>query len=147
LRKTKYSLVDYLARRCSLDETLSSDPHSPLVALTSSHITDAGDRIHSPEMKTLITRLRDIADYVLIDSPPVLAVHDAKLLAPMTDGALFIVRWEKTPREAVSLAIKSLREAGVTLLGAALVRTNAKQYQYYTYGHTGVPTLAGYYEN
>lgn len=147
LRKFSHGLTDYLEKRCSLDEALSPDPHSPLVALAASHTANASDMIAAPEMGALIGRLREISDFVVIDTPPVLAVHDAKLLASQADGALFVVRWEKTPREAVTSAVKSLREFGASLFGAALVRTNVKQYQYYTYGYNGIPALSGYYDN
>lgn len=146
LRNVKYRLADYLTGRCSLDQALSADPHSTLVALPASCATDAAALIGSPAMASLIERLREIADFVLIDSPPVLAVHDAKLLAHMADGTIFVVRWKKTPREAVCLAVKMLREFRVKLLGVAMARTDAKQYQYYTFGYTGVPTLADYYK-
>jgi succinoglycan biosynthesis transport protein ExoP len=147
LRMVRFSLGDYLARRCSLDEALSADPHSSLVALAGSRAEDETDLNGSSAMASLIERLRDIADFVVIDSPPVLAVHDAKILAPMTDGTIFVVRWGKTPREAVSLAVKLLRDFRVKFLGTALVRTDNKNLQYYTFGYTGVPALAEYYKN
>jgi capsular exopolysaccharide synthesis family protein len=147
LRTVRYNLGDYLARRCSLDEALSADPHSSLVALAGSRAGDETDLNGSSAMASLIERLRDIADFVVIDSPPVLAVHDAKILAPMTDGTIFVVRWGKTPREAVSLAVKFLRDFHVNFLGTALVRTDSKNLQYYTFGYTGVPALAGYYKS
>ena len=43
----------------------------------------------------LIERLRKIADFVLVDLPPLLAVNDAKVLAKITDGVIFVVRWEE----------------------------------------------------
>jgi Mrp family chromosome partitioning ATPase len=96
-------------------------------------------------MMALIVRLRKIADFVLIDSPPLLAVNDAKLLSRITDSAIFVVRWEKTSREAVSFAVKILREFHIPLTGAVLVRANAKQHQYYAFGYNGIPAMARYY--
>lgn len=145
LRHVRYCLDDYLKRRCSLDQALSADPHSPLVVLAGSGIARDVDLVWSPAMSALIGRLREIADFVVIDSAPVLAVHDAKLLAQMTDGTLFVVRWGKTPREAVSAALKLLREFGARIAGTVLVRTNPAHYQYYAYGYAGVPALADYF--
>ncbi len=144
LRTVKHSLGDFLARRCSLDDALSADPHSSVVALAGSHIEKEMDWNGSRAMAALIRRLRGIADFVVIDSPPVLAVQDAKLLAPLTDGTIFVVRWGKTPREAASIAVKGLRDFGATFLGTALARTDIKNFRYYSFGYSGVPALAGY---
>jgi polysaccharide biosynthesis transport protein len=145
LKMVRHNLTDYLLKRCTLDDVLAPDPHSALLAVAASHVIDAADHIGSAAMPALISKLRQIADIVVIDSPPVLAVHDARLLAKMSDGVLFVVRWEKTPRETVMLAVKSLRTFGAKLIGTVLVRTNAKQYQYYAYGYSGVPALVTYY--
>jgi capsular exopolysaccharide synthesis family protein len=147
LRNIRYSLSDYLTLRCSLDDALIPDPHSALMALPATSTSDAAELINSPAMASLVERLRQIADFVVIDSPPVLAVNDARLLAQITDGTVLVVRWEKTPRDAVSHAVNSLRELRTGLIGAALSRTNVKQHQYYTFGYTGVPALADYYKN
>lgn len=145
LRPVRYCLDDYLKRRCTLDQALTADPQSPLVVLAGSGVARDVDLAWSPAMSALIGRLREIADFVVIDSPPVLAVHDAKLLAQMTDGTLFVVRWGKTPREAVSAALKLLRAFGARIAGTVLVRTDPAHYQYYAYGYAGVPALADYF--
>ena len=142
----RFDLGDYLARRCLLDEAIYGDPDSPLVALLVSHAGSARNEDYLPAMAELIRHLRAISDIVIIDTPPVLAVQDAKMLAEMSDGALFAVRWAKTSREAVLRAIKLLRDFGVPLLGTSLVRAHPKYHRYYSYGYQGLPTLARYYE-
>jgi Mrp family chromosome partitioning ATPase len=146
LQKVRYGLSDYLTLRCSLEEALVPDPHSPLMVLPANCTADATELISSTAMTSLVERLRQIADFIVIDSPPVLAVNDARLLAQITDGTVLVVRWEKTPREAASQAVSLLREFRTRLIGAALARTNVKQHQYYTFGYTGVPALADYYK-
>ncbi|HEY4259659.1 MAG TPA: AAA family ATPase, partial [Schlesneria sp.] len=147
LRSVKYDLADYLARRCSLEEALCPDPYSPLVVLPAVHTAEGGEMISSSAMAALITRLRGVADFVVIDSPPVLAVNDTRLLAGMADTTIFVVRWGKTPREAAALAVRLLRDFRVNLVGAVLARANARQQQYYTFGYTGAPALADYSKN
>lgn len=143
----RFDLGDCLARRCLLDDAIYGDPHSPLVALLASHAGTARHENNLSAMADLIRHLRAISDVVIIDTPPVLAVQDAKMLAEMSDGALFAVRWAKTSREAVLLAIKLLRDYGVPLLGASLVRAHPKHHRYYSYGYQGLPALARYYES
>lgn len=146
LKMTQFSLADYLNLGCSLEDALVPDPHSALMALPANFSEEATELVSSPAMAALLTRLRQIADFVVIDSPPVLAVHDAKLLAQITDGTVLIVRWKKTPREAVAQALDMLREFRTRLIGAALTRTDSKQHHYYAFGYTGAPALADYYQ-
>jgi capsular exopolysaccharide synthesis family protein len=144
---SRYDLGDYLSHRCLLDEAIYGDPNSALVALLVSHglVKDSDDNVSA--MAALIRHLRGISDVVIIDTPPVLAVQDAKLLAELSDGALFVVRWAKTSREAVSRAVKSLQDFGIPLLGITLARAHPKYHRYYSYGHSGLPALARYYES
>jgi Mrp family chromosome partitioning ATPase len=130
-----------------LEEALVPDPRSSAMVLTATCAPDATELVSSTAMASLVERLRQIADFVVIDSPPVLAVHDAKLLAQITDGTVFVIRWKKTPREAVAQALDMLREFRTRVIGAALSRADTKQQQYYSFGYTGVPALAEYYRD
>jgi len=147
LHNTRYDLRDYLARRCMLDEAICADPHSSLVTLSALHGLKSSNEDNLSAMAALIRRLRDISDVVIIDTPPVLAVQDARLLAELGDGALFVVRWAKTSREAVQRALKLLRDFGIPLIGTAMVRAHPKHHRFYSYGHTGLPALTQYYES
>jgi succinoglycan biosynthesis transport protein ExoP len=147
LQQVRHSLADYLTLRCSLDEALVPDPGSSAMVLPATFSADATELVSSVAMASLVERLRQIADFVVIDSPPVLAVHDAKLLAQITDGTIFVIRWKKTPREAVAQAMDILREFRTRLIGAALARADTKQQQYYAFGYTGLPALADYHKN
>ena len=145
IERPKYDLADYLSHRCNLMTPSAKIPKVPWLRLPS-----RGSKIQigagMPELDALLHRLREIADMVIIDAPPVLAVQDAKLFAELSDGALFIVRWGKTPREAVVRAVKSLHDFGVPVVGAALARAHAKYHHYYSYGYAGLPDLVKYYE-
>ena len=116
-------------------------------AVTATPTANASEWTRSPKLRALVERLRSISDLIVIDSPPLLAVHDTKKLAPLADGALFVVHWAKTPREASDHAARSLRDCGVPILGTILTRANPGQYRYYTYGYGGAPALAKYYED
>jgi capsular exopolysaccharide synthesis family protein len=147
VNNTRYDLGDYLSRRCLLDEAICADPHSSLVALPVSRGLKVSNEANISAMAALIQHLRGISDIVLIDTPPVLAVQDARLLAELSDGALFVIRWAKTSREAVLRALKLLRDFGIPLVGTTLVRAHAKYHRFYSYGHTGLPALVHYYES
>jgi capsular exopolysaccharide synthesis family protein len=144
---TRYDLGDYLSRRCLLDEAICADPHSSLLALPASRGLKVSDEGNHSAMAALIQHLRGISDIVIIDTPPVLAVQDALLLAELSDGALFVIRWAKTSREAVLRALKLLRDFGIPLVGTSLVRTQAQYQRFYSNRHTGLRTLAHFYKS
>ncbi len=74
----------------------------------------------SPRMERLITDLRKVYDYIILDSPPVNMVTDAVVLAPKSDGVLFVVRANQSERGAVMHAVDQLDYANAKILGFVL---------------------------
>jgi len=99
-------------------------------------------------MEQLLEKLREQFDSIVIDSPPMLAVTDASVLGPKTDGVILVVRAEKTDKDAIALAVQQLRHVGADILGVVVndARPDGVYYSYYRkyYGessHTGVRGL------
>jgi len=69
----------------------------------------------------LLDSLREKYDYVIIDSPPLLPVTDGALLAREADGALLVVRSQRTTRDQVEQAVSNLQQADANLLGVVMV--------------------------
>jgi capsular exopolysaccharide synthesis family protein len=65
----------------------------------------------------LIKVLRPLADFVIIDTPPVLAVADASIMAAYADGVIFVADGETTRHAALSQSRAQLTAAGVGILG------------------------------
>jgi non-specific protein-tyrosine kinase len=74
----------------------------------------------SRRMEELLDQLTHQVDVVLIDSPPVLPVTDAALLAHRVDGVLLVFKASHTPRKAARRAVESLRQVGANVIGAVL---------------------------
>lgn len=72
-------------------------------------------------------------DYVIIDTPPVMAVDDAASLAPRVDGVIFVIRAEATSARIARAALDLLRQRNANVLGIVLnsVRPNTGDYHYY----------------
>jgi len=80
--------------------------------------------------------LRKVAKFVLIDTPPVLGVADASILAPLTDGVVFVTDAQKATRRAVGDAREQLKAAGGQVIGAVYNNIPAHDSRYgYAYGH------------
>jgi non-specific protein-tyrosine kinase len=91
------------------------------------------DLLGSRRMEALIARLRAEADMVLFDTPPVIAVTDAAVLATRLDGVLLVLQAGKTRRDRAREARRLLEKVKANIVGVVL--NNAKQevgYGYYS---------------
>ena len=80
--------------------------------------------------------LRKVAKFIVIDTPPVLGVADASILAPLADGVVFVTDAQKATRRAVSDAREQLKAAGGQVIGAVYNNIPAHDSRYgYAYGH------------
>ena len=95
----------------------------------------------SDRMRRLIEEARQSFDWVILDTPPVMLLPDAHLLASMVEGAVMVVRANSTPFELIKRATDAIGRQRI--LGVVLNRAepghSADHYQYYGYGETGEP--------
>ena len=83
----------------------------------------------------MLSELSPQFDYILIDSPPLLAVDDAASLAPKVDGIMFIVRGSFTSARMAGRALDVLRQRGAHLLGLVFNRAHSSTSEYHYYRH------------
>jgi succinoglycan biosynthesis transport protein ExoP len=86
-------------------------------------------------MRDLIAQLRERYDCVVLDASPVLAIVDALALAGMVDKIVVIVEWNRTPRDVIAEALKSLRRDGHRIAGVVLNKVDLKQLRAYDYSY------------
>ncbi len=106
-----------------------------LSVLTSGPIPpNPSELLGSHRMTALVAALSTAADIVIFDSPPVLAVTDAAVLARQVDGVLLVADAGRTKEHALAVAANELQKTGGNLLGVALNRLDARRgYNYYYY--------------
>jgi capsular exopolysaccharide synthesis family protein len=141
-------LVEALSDAAPLEECLTKDTMSNTMILPCIGIPPSpSDLLTSRAMEHLISVLRGAFDFVLLDSPPVLPVNDAKILGRLADTALFAIRWEKTPREAAASALRGLMDAHVSVSGIAMTRADSERFRYYSYGYQDYDNYTKYYSD
>jgi protein-tyrosine kinase len=97
--------------------------------------SNPSELLHSERMKVLLERLTPLFDWIVLDSPPAIAVHDASILADMCDGVLFVVRAGATDFEMAQKAAVEFQEKN--LLGVVLNRADKNEtYGDYYYGYS-----------
>jgi capsular exopolysaccharide synthesis family protein len=91
----------------------------------------SGDRLAS-----LVRALSERFDHVILDSPPMLGLSDAPLIANVVEGLIYVIEADRTAVRASQAAITRLRESRAQILGALLTKYRARQSGYgYGYGY------------
>ena len=131
-------LTELLAGQASLDEVVRKDK------ATGAHFIPAGrsvpnpsDLLASEQMKRYIDGLTKTYDLIVFDSPPVLAVSDARILSNAVDMTVFVVRWAHTRREVVNQGLKQIITSGGHLAGVVLSLVDAKKHARYGFADSG----------
>lgn len=97
-------------------------------------VSNPSELLLGDRMKQLLNTVTPVFDWIIIDSPPTLPVHDATVLADMVDGVLFVIRAGSTDAEIVERTAAEFQ--GKNLLGVVLNRVQktdsyGEQYQNY----------------
>ena len=88
--------------------------------------------LSSARMQNLIANLKaGPFDWVIIDTPPVLAVTDAVIIAPYVSGLVFVVGAEMTRRAHAERAIQTIQSGKPNIIGAVLNRVDLNRNKYY----------------
>jgi succinoglycan biosynthesis transport protein ExoP len=98
--------------------------------------TKIANLLHSQRMAALIERFRKEFDTVLIDTPPMSVISDARMLAKLTDSVILVVRAGQTMRADAVAAKQRLTEDGISVMGTILNAWDPKSkagYGYYYY--------------
>ena len=91
--------------------------------------------MNNARLRAMLDALKDKYDYVLLDSPPILGVTDAAILASEADGVLLVVQYRKYPKIISLRAKRMIENAGGHLMGAVLNNINIMRDDYYYYYH------------
>jgi succinoglycan biosynthesis transport protein ExoP len=110
----------------------------PNLSVMTAGNTGSGDPtlLHSQRLAELLAIVRNDYDIILIDSPPMLTMADARVIARQTDGVILVTRANQTSRDAIKDACRRFAEDGTRVLGAVLNDWNPKKssrYSYYRY--------------
>jgi len=131
-------LLEVLTKTAQLDEVLLRDEASGayILPLAKNSFTPK-DVFGSDAMDQLLGQLRQAFDLVILDTAPVLAVADTRVLAARSDAVVFLTRWRKTPEKAISTSLKLLSQSGAHVAGVAMTQVDMNAQARYGYGDAG----------
>ncbi len=105
-----------------------------LYLLTSGPIPpNPSELLGSAKMKVVVQTLADKFDFVVLDSPPLLAVTDAEVLSTQVDNVLLVTHAGRTQQQMLQRAVEHLREINANIIGVVLNRLSARDDNYYYY--------------
>lgn len=117
----QYGLADFLSGNATLPDVMRTDSRTGADVITAGSPTDNPEEIiRNPLFDQMLFNLRPQYDLILLDAPPVLPVSDTRILAEKASQCVVVVKWRRTPRKLVQLAIRQLTEAGANIAGVAL---------------------------
>jgi capsular exopolysaccharide synthesis family protein len=129
-----YGVTSILTRQTTLRDTIVSSKVPNVDVLPSGPIPpNPSELINSKSMNDLIEEASRMYDYVLFDTPPLIAVTDGQLLAHHVDGVILVVSSGKTEIESATKAKELLENANAKIIGAVLNEKAARKDKYYYY--------------
>lgn len=124
----RLGLVNQLTATADLDAVILPTEVPNLWVLPSGPMPpNPSELLASERLRELLRTLRGRFDFVIVDTPPALAVTDATLVGALADGVVLTLRSHKVTREEVRLVRDRLRQADIKILGAVLNRYRALQ--------------------
>lgn len=112
-------LSDAISTDISLNDVIQRSPEDDnLFVLTAGPVPeDPIKLLSSKKMHSLMEQFQDFFDLVIYDTPPLMGLADASILAAQTDGLIMVVKIDKSDRSLVSKALDRLKISGSSVLG------------------------------
>lgn len=142
-----YGVAEYMLGNIEVSDIAKKTEYKNVEIIT------RGEEIHnsalilvSEKFKTLIEKLREQYDYVILDCPPVLQVSDHIHVGKVADGVLFVVAYAQTTKNQAVEAIRELKKNGANILGTVFTKYDwrkdknfgdANYGYYYNYAYEG----------
>ncbi len=134
-------LTNYLLKQNSLEEVIQTTGVPMLNFMASGKLPSSSMSIlNSVQMKDMITELKRRYDFVFFDSPPILGVSDASVLASEVDMVIQVIQYRRYPQPMNLRAKQVIEKVGGTFLGIVLNNINMSQDESYYY-------YSGYYHD
>ena len=146
-------LSDYLHGNAKLEDVLIPIGESKFFVIPAGSVSEtASEALESKTMRDLLDSLRSDFDYIVIDTPSVMAtIYESNTLTPLVDGILFVVRAEESPRDhvihALTLVNKDKLLGTVLNCGAIAKRASYERYTEYRIPDTASSRIPAKREN
>ena len=123
----KDGLTDYLSSKINFDQLVRhSDKIGIDYIIVGEKTTAIVNVLEAQKLKDLLAILKESYDYILLDTPPVIAVSDALYVSRIADGVIFVVAQGIAKKSLVKEAVTTLKTNHVNILGVVLTQVSLK---------------------
>jgi len=121
-RSDRRGLCSVLAGMCTIEEAIQHHgvEHNLDILPCEQHVHNPSEMLGDRAFEELLERLSEKYDQILIDSPPILPVADARIIASLADATILVLRAGKSSRKPSEHATKVLKDSGARILGAIM---------------------------
>ncbi len=136
-------LSNYLSGSSDIESLIQRPQTEPFAVMSAGPLPpNAAELLRSDRLRQLLVELRSRFDHVVIDSPPVMGLADAPIIASKVEGVVFVLEARGVTARVARLAIGRLLQARGHILGVVLTKFEAKRAHYgygyeYGYGYGG----------
>lgn len=147
----EFGLADVVMHGTEIEDAIYFNEQLGVDVMFSSQTeANAGDVFSAPRFEAMLNELREKYDHIIIDTPPVLVVPDARIIGKYADVVVYVIRWGKTPKTIVRQGLGMLETVGANILGISLSQVavgGQKGGKYYGYGAYGEYGAKNYYDS
>ena len=145
--KGRQGLLSVLSGEAALEDVVVHEERMKADILVGEKSSiNAADVFSSDRFARFLTELREKYDYIIIDTPPVLAVPDARVIGQSVDAIVYTVKWDSTAHRQVLDGLKSFESVNLKVSGLVLSQINVRGMKRYGYGDS-YGSYSGYYDN
>jgi capsular exopolysaccharide synthesis family protein len=148
-RRGANGLVDYLLGRAEPMDVIHRVTGTEIDVIPAGNVPETPPNLlGSRRFKAILQGLAEKYDMVILDSAPVLAVADTRVVSSFADKTIMVVRWATTSRKVAGSALEQLQAAGAQLAGVVLTQVDVKAHAKDGFADSGlyVGQLKHYYQ-
>ncbi|WP_346868680.1 CpsD/CapB family tyrosine-protein kinase [Clostridium sp. UBA5119] len=128
-------ITDCLIDKDNLKESIQEFTSDLSVISSGTIPPNPAEILGSKTFERFLKNIGSIYDYIILDTPPLLAVTDASILAGKADATIIVVKYGKTREKDINLAYKELKKVNANVVGSILNSCDMKRtdsyYKYY----------------
>jgi succinoglycan biosynthesis transport protein ExoP len=125
-------LTDLIVGKCQASQAIQATRFKGLQVLPCGYVPpNPAELLGSPAMKHVVEALKSHYDWVLIDTPPILAMADTPVLCPLVEGVILVVGAEVSGRPTLQRAVDQIVNVGGKIVGVVLNKVNLERNSYY----------------
>ena len=127
-------IVEYLSGEIDIEKLIKSTDKGVDVITVGKSVTNPITLLESAKLKELIKELKNKYDYIVIDTPPLVACNDAAIISSLADCVIYNVAINQAKKKEIKASLEQLNEAGANVIGINITKANISDrggYYYY----------------